>query len=163
MITRPAYFGIVLFCAADVSQAALAASGCTFEPRIPTSRYEINGDEVYDKETNLTWQRCSVGQDWKEGQGCVGEPRAVSIKDARRTPGKWRLPTKEELSSLVSNACLKSVNAEVFPGIGLMHPSYWTSSETAPGLIWTVNLSSGSDFNALQDSSNGVRLVRTGR
>jgi hypothetical protein len=36
------------------------------------SRYVIQGDTVYDKKTDLTWQRCSVGQRWAEGKGCVG-------------------------------------------------------------------------------------------
>lgn len=153
--------GIAALCAAGAAHAA--SSGCTFEPRIPATRYEVNGAEVYDKETNLTWQRCSVGQQWKDGAGCVGETRELSRADALRTPANWRLPTKEELESLVSDACLRSVNAEVFPGITLAHATFWTSSETAPGLTWTVNLTSGAEFNALQSSTNAVKLVRSGR
>lgn len=152
--------GIFLISAGAVQAAE---TGCTFEPRIPASRYEVKGGEVFDTKTNLTWQRCSVGQKWHEGQGCMGEPRELSRADAHRTSGNWRLPTKEELDSLLSEACLRSVNAEIFPGIALMHPSYWTSSETAPGLTWTVNLTSGNAFNALQSATNAVRLVRAGR
>jgi hypothetical protein len=29
------------------------------------TRYDIKGGEVFDKKSNLTWQRCSVGQTWK--------------------------------------------------------------------------------------------------
>jgi hypothetical protein len=161
MSAKAFFIGVAAVGAAGAAHAA--ASGCTFEPRIPASRYEVNGAEVYDKETNLTWQRCSVGQQWKEGAGCVGEARELTRADARRTPANWRLPTKEELDSLVSDACLRSVNAEVFPGITLQHASYWSSSETTPGLTWTVNLTSGAEFNALQTSTNAVKLVRTGR
>jgi hypothetical protein len=161
MSAKAFFIGAVAVCAAGAAHAA--ASGCTFEPRIPTTRYEVKGGEVYDKETNLTWQRCSVGQEWKEGAGCVGEIRELSRAEARKVPGNWRLPTKEELDSLLSDACLRSVNAEVFPGVQLQHSTYWSSSETAPGLTWTVNLTSGAEFNALQSSSNAVKLVRTGR
>lgn len=161
MTSKSVIYGFALACLATAAQAA--SSGCTFEPRIPTTRYEINGNEVYDTQTNLTWQRCSVGQAWEEGVGCTGTPDSLSITDAKRTPRSWRLPTKEELDGLLSNACLRSVNSEAFPGISLANPTFWSSSETEPGLTWTVNLTSGAEFNALQSSTNAAKLVRTGR
>jgi len=36
-----------------------------------TSRYVLNGDEVYDKKTDLTWERCSVGKKCDERVSCV--------------------------------------------------------------------------------------------
>jgi hypothetical protein len=147
--------GSVLACSASAAYAA-----CSFEPRIPISRYEITGPQVFDKETKLTWQRCSFGQKWQDGSGCVGAPREISWTEAKKMDGAWRLPTKEELSSLVSDACLRSANAEAFPGFTLQHPTYWSSTETAPGLTWTVNLTSGHEFNALQTSQNAVLLVQ---
>src|SRR5688572_9743914 len=100
MSAKSLVIGVFLVCAAGAAQAA--TSGCTFEPRIPSTRYEVKGAEVFDKETNLTWQRCSVGQEWKEGAGCVGEVRELSRAEARKTPANWRLPTKEELDGLLS-------------------------------------------------------------
>ncbi len=161
MTSKSSLLGLALICAATTAHAA--ETGCSFEPRIPATRYEINGGEVYDKEKNLTWQRCSLGQQWKEGSGCVGETREVSRAEANKVSGNWRLPTKDELGTLLSSACLKSVNAEAFPGISLQHPNYWSSTETAPGLTWTVNLTSGGEFNAISSSSNAVKLVRSGR
>jgi len=35
------------------------------------SRYVIKGDTVYDKETNLSWQRCSVGSDGSTGRDAL--------------------------------------------------------------------------------------------
>ncbi|MCC6915571.1 MAG: DUF1566 domain-containing protein [Rhodospirillaceae bacterium] len=155
MSLRALLIGSVLVCSASAAYAE-----CLFEPRIPTSRYVINGAQVFDKETKLTWQRCSLGQKWQEGAGCVGTPQDVSWAQAKKMDGTWRLPTKDELSSLVSDACLRSANAEAFPGFTLQHPTYWSSTETAPGLTWTVNLTSGHEFNALQTSSNNVLLVQ---
>jgi hypothetical protein len=138
-----------------------AYAECTAEPRIPTDRYEINGDQVLDKETQLTWQRCAVGQKFQEGAGCVGEAREVTWAAAKKHSGAWRLPSKDELRGLLSDACLPSLNAEAFPGVSLQQPNYWSSTETAPGLTWIVNLTSGHEFNALQSSTNAMRLVRS--
>ena len=66
------------------------------------SRYVIQGDTVYDKKTDLTWQRCSVGQRWAEGKGCVGVIKTFTFDDAQRQGnGMWRVPTKNELGTLI--------------------------------------------------------------
>ena len=155
MSLRALLLGSVLMCSATAAYAQ-----CTHEPRIPIERYQINGGQVFDTETKLTWQRCAVGQKWQEGTGCTGAPQEVSWAQAKKMGGAWRLPTKDELLGLVSRACLRSVNAEAFPGISLQYPTYWTSTETAPDLTWTVNLTSGAEFNALQTSTNAVMLVQ---
>ncbi len=65
------------------------------------SRYVIKGDTVYDKKTNLTWQRCSVGQRW-ERNGCTGNIERFTFDDAQKQGDRtWRVPTKEELASLI--------------------------------------------------------------
>lgn len=155
MSFRAFFLGSVLMCTASAAYAE-----CSFEPRIPTSRYEINGAQVIDKETKLTWQRCSFGQKWQDGAGCVGTPEQLTWAQAKKMSGAWRLPTKDELGTLISNACLKSANAEVFPGFSLQTPEYWSSTETTPGQTWIVNLTSGAQFNALQTSKNGALLVQ---
>jgi hypothetical protein len=42
------------------------------------SRFEIHGDTVYDKNANLTWMRCSYGQEWPK-------PRAVMARSSFST------------------------------------------------------------------------------
>lgn len=155
MSSRAFLLASALMC---VGPAAYAA--CTAEPRIPTSRYEINGDQVFDTKTRLTWQRCAVGQQFREGAGCVGEADEVSWSAAQRRSGAWRLPTRDELRGLVSDACLPTINKEVFPGVSLQQPSYWSSTETTPGQTWIVDLNNGNTFNALQTSENALMLVR---
>lgn len=157
MSLRTLLLGSVLLCGA--APAAVYAQ-CSAEPGIPLSRYEISGPQVTDTQTKLTWQRCAVGQKWHEGAGCAGTPRQISWKDARKLGGAWRLPSKDELQTLVSDACLKTVNKEAFPGFSLQHPEVWSNTETAPGQTWIVNMTSGAEFNALQTSENGALLVQ---
>src|SRR5262249_37829178 len=76
--------------------------------RTPTTRYQLRGGEVYDKTTDLTWQRCSIGQRWKEGAGCVGVIKQMSWDEAKGQAGSgWRLPSKDELTTLIAPTCKK--------------------------------------------------------
>ena len=76
-------------------------------------RYRESGDGiVMDVTTGLQWMRFSLGQEWKGGT-CIGEAQLCKWKDAleaarilNRGSGyaghrEWRIPTKEELQSLV--------------------------------------------------------------
>lgn len=161
MSLRALLMSSVLMCSATAASAQ-----CTFEPRIPTSRYDIQGDKVFDKETQLTWQRCALGQKWQDGAGCTGTPQQLSWTETRKLTGSnklgagWRLPSKDELQTLVSRACLRSVNNEVFPGFTLQYPEVWSSTETTANQTWIVSLMSGAEFNALQSAKNGVMLVQ---
>ena len=57
----------------------------------PSSRYVVRGGEVYDTTTNLTWSRCSVGQRWRDGKGCVGAVKQMVWTDAlKQAPGACR-------------------------------------------------------------------------
>ena len=77
------------------------------------SRYMDNGDgTVTDVKTGLQWMRFSLGQEWRGGT-CVGEAKtykwmlalnaAVALNHKGGYAGRydWRLPTKDELLSLV--------------------------------------------------------------
>ncbi len=145
--------------------AAPAWSACDPQRNpIPTTRYEMNGGEVLDKESGLTWQRCSVGQTWRDGQGCSGTVQELNWRDAgRQSGGGWRLPTREELETLVSKACSPSINPDAFPNVDPVRLWYWSSSQTDRDLAWLVQFGGGATFNGYQTSQNAVRLVRRGR
>ncbi len=146
---------------AMISTSAWAACDPQRNP-IPTTRYALNGAEVVDRETGLTWQRCSVGQAWQEGQGCTGTVAEFDWKDARREARRgWRLPTREELLSLVSKACSPSINPEAFPNLDPLKLWYWSADQTDRDLAWLVQFGGGATFNGYQSSSNAVRLVRS--
>lgn len=65
-------------------------------------RYLVNNDgTVTDIQTNLTWQRCRVGQTLI-GETCAGKPAAFKWDDAMQlAKDGWRLPTVDELDTLV--------------------------------------------------------------
>lgn len=150
----------------------------------PDSRYTNNGDgSVYDKDTDLTWMRCSIGQTWDSGgNSCNGAISSMTWQGALQTAstknndallGKsdWRLPNIKELASLVEFACdSPSINETQFPNTGLTY--YWSSSADAynSDRAWFVHFHYGYDGSNLRSNdgnnpiySNGVRLVRGGQ
>ena len=144
------------------SSAAWAACN---DPRTPTSRYVVQGGEVYDKKTDLTWARCSVGQHWKEGIGCAGIVKTMTWDEAQRQGGGvWRVPTKDELLTLVATACKNpSINEDVFPDMDLEKPWYWTSTTDGASVAWDVYFPDGTVYNHYRTDTLAVRLVRGGQ
>jgi WD40 repeat protein len=131
-------------------------------------RFIINGGEVYDTETNLTWQRCSVGLHWEEGVGCVGEAKNLfSFDEAQlQSYGDWRLPDKDELASLIVN--VKSspmINQDAFPDMSDDYLFYWSSTtvENNASFGWLVYFDNGAVFNYGRSNTLAVRLVRSGK
>lgn len=130
-----------------VSQAQ-AACDPKKPDKTPVSRYQIKGDEVYDTQTHLTWQRCTVDRHWKNGAGCVGTVRPMTLADAKRQGRNgWRLPTADELRTLVADNCTEpAINEKVFPDVGVNTPwAYWTSSQgvtfggEGPDIVYFAN------------------------
>jgi hypothetical protein len=143
---------------------AFATCDSSQPSRTPTSRYQIHGGEVYDQKTDLTWQRCSVGQHWKEGTGCVGVIKQMSWDDAKTQAGNgWRLPTRDELTTLIAPTCSKpAINEEAFPDMELDKLWYWTSSPNGSFLVWLVNFADGNSNSYDSTDTGSVRLVRGG-
>src|ERR1700693_3521239 len=97
-------------------------------------RYVIQGDTVYDKKTNLTWQRCSVGQRWVEGSGCVGVINTFTFDAAKQQgDGDWRMPPKGKLTTLIdrnrkANKQKPTVDEVAFPDMDPANLVYWSST-----------------------------------
>ena len=148
------------------------------------------GSVIRDLETGLEWQRCSVGQAWNESEKrCDGEASAMrwSEATAQTAPGGFRLPTKEELRTIVycsntgrydsngdnsecgSDYQRPTINMEAFPreafpgtpGDGLWSSSPHVSSTLLLG-AWNVLFYYGGVYPTGQTALNGVRLVRAG-
>jgi hypothetical protein len=138
-------------------------------------RYLINGAEVYDKKTDLSWQRCSVGQHWVQGTGCVGIVLLFNADAAQQQAGgAWRVPGKEELGTLIDHELkarrqLPTIDEIAFPDMDAENLYYWSSSpagKTPKGTPtgWNVNFGSGDIFaDAERINTNPLRLVRSGK
>ena len=128
------------------------------------ARFEISGDLAYDKSTDLTWQRCSVGQRFDGSVGsCVGTTSKFTFEEAQTIgTGAWRTPTLEEYGTLVARYCRDpAIDLTVFPGT--ISENYWSSIFTNP-MTWYFSTRGGSPNPTYYTSMKyAVRLVKTGR
>jgi hypothetical protein len=116
----------------------------------PTSDFIDNGDgTVTHSLTGLIWMRCSMGQTWT-GSECAGGPGNYSWNDAQKLKSAvagysdWRLPSIQELVSVVEYAnYLPAINLTVFPNTDTCR--YWSSSVAAgySGYAWVVRFDYG--------------------
>lgn len=144
--------------------------GCAHAPQnAPTadSRYVIQGETVYDKKTDLTWQRCSVGQRWVEGTQCVGVIKTFTFDDVQQQGGEmWRVPTKDELATLIgqnrkTNKQKPTIDEVAFPDMNLENLAYWSRTPNGASVAWDVFLIGNTD--AFRGITFAVRLVRGGQ
>lgn len=146
-------------------------------------RFEAQGAVVRDAKTRLMWERCPEGmtyapgaatdrsQDACQGQATAFDPTSVAQLTSAANAGAgrdgytdWRLPTLDELSSIVENACeAPAINAIVFPDTPVQW--FWASPASpqpavAPGHVWGVGFGAGGYY--VGDNRYGaVRLVRS--
>ena len=127
------------------------------------SRYEIRGAEVYDSQTKLTWARCSVGQEWKNGH-CAGDVIYYDFDTAQKQAGNgWRVPSKDELVSLIDPNLKKFpvVDTAAFPDMDANHPWYWSSTPNGSAIAWYVDFTDGYTSGFIDEANKlAVRLVR---
>ena len=165
--TRATYFFVRLVRGTSVQGIANDAR--------PTSDYLDHADgTVTHVPTGLMWKRCSEPQTWEPStHTCSGAMNAISWDTARQLSpayaGKtdWRLPTEDELLSLVdySSGAAVAINLELFPNTP---PSFYFSNDPVAGSsssVWGVNFDkgySGSTFGGIGVSmgGGGVRYVR---
>lgn len=142
---------------------------CSFK----SATFIAKENEVVDKKSGLTWRRCSLGQTWQKGKGCVGEIELIKRKEAEERAnslGKgWRIPSIDELLTLVDKRCQTPViNTPLF---GKLHDTgeganYLSSSihlegdEVLPTLFYTINFIDGSVDAHTKGYMGAVRLVR---
>ena len=125
---------------------------------------------VIDLSKNIEWLRCSVGQQWN-GDTCIGETllmnhqvikEAINIANDQLGPS-WRLPSLNELYSLVCKKCDKGKKFDqtIFPNTDPR--AYWTGERNSmsKGSYWTVNFFTGHKFGRFYpEQEMAVRLVR---
>ena len=127
------------------------------------SEFASHGGVVKDKETQLEWQNKYKGDikelDWK---GATAYCQNLTLQG-----DGWRLPTKDELSSLIDRKTIhteKSGDAinKVFLNKNITGFDYWTSSvaEDEPNLRWGVNFKRGYTGRYTKYYGLKVRCVR---
>ncbi|WP_242523155.1 DUF1566 domain-containing protein [Thiocystis minor] len=152
------------------------------------SRYQpmgTNGEIIKDLVTGLEWQRCSVGQTWDAAnQNCGGTAATYDWNTAKdlTTDGGFRIPTKDELKTLVYCSSWTPVRIGMTddftscPGsydsptiVSWAFPDteevYWSGSLYTPNPAgaWFVHFDNGSTDAYFQDVDLHVRLVRSGQ
>jgi hypothetical protein len=164
----------------------------TDEP-LMAGRYRDNGDgTVTDVQTGLQWMRFSLGQEWKGGT-CMGKAKtytwqqaldaaaALNHQDGYAGYHDWRVPTKEELQTLIycssglpkiwndtgrrcKGSCERPTIYQIsFPST--LNSWYWSSSAYIYDMegAWSVYFDSGFIFASNKSNFNHVRLVRGGQ
>lgn len=139
----------------------------------PHQYIDNNDGTVTDIVAGLIWQKCSLGQEYKDGQ-CLSEPADYSTWSEALAASKveydknegFRLPNIKELGSIVERGCLSpAIDLAVFPST----PSsiYWsnTISITSNGALTeskgrVIDFISGVEFIADVNESKYIRLVK---
>ena len=138
--------------------------------------FEVHGGEAYDAATNLTWQRCQVGQHYT-GSGCEGGMPGFKWDAAQRTgEAPWRVPTDKEMATLidpdkVDKETSPALDEVVFPGIKSHTPPFWTSSHSNGASAWYARFNKGSEgigsapgmYRQAEINDYSVILVHDGR
>ena len=100
----------------------------------------LGGAAVTDKQTGLVWEQTP-------GPDHMFWINALNHCDTRTTGGRsgWRLPTKEELASLVDTSQYDPALPGGHPFSNVKSAIYWTSTPSAkdPVLAWHVSFFSG--------------------
>jgi hypothetical protein len=133
----------------------------------PDKDFSDNGDgTVTHKRTGLMWQRCSMGQIWT-GVTCSGtvsgyiyeQAQAQAIKSNFAGHKDWRIPTINELASIVEYSSALTINTNQFPN---QTGWYWTSSHLVGYVesLWTVIFDHGGIIAVSNNVPYPARFVR---
>jgi hypothetical protein len=159
------------------AQNSFSGQVCDGRKRAPDSRYSVNGNEVLDKATGLIWLRCPMGltgeycsdangfnskyiSSYASYDGEVNAETAASIE--RDISGNnWRVPTKEELASLVETGCKSpAINTKIFP-FNWGETIFWTSTlNRAKNEVIAIDFNHGVSFSYSPELRLSLRLVR---
>ena len=146
------------------------AQGCSDSgsAAMPDARYiALQNGTVYDQRTGLMWKQCPEGA---AGIGCTaGEPLLLTLEEARRRAREWRfaghadwrLPSQEELRSLLQGRCYGvDIDSYTFPRTPAGH--FWTDDPASyyPGSAWMLDFGHGHLGYGTRRDRGYARLVR---
>ncbi len=154
---------LIIICTILLTNTAKTQTCTDLPASAPDSRFAVNGNEVTDTDTGLIWQRCTLGQ---TGSDCSGgsADRYTWQRALQAASAPWRLPSSNELRSIVEKQCSKpAINLTVFPNTVSSH--YWSASPHADSSYgaWAVYFYDGGSDHYYKDYYGHVRLVRGGQ
>ena len=135
---------------------ALAAISL-LSPTKSTAQFFEEGNFVRDVRNNVIWYRCTLGKVWDyDTDTCTGETvrlnqaeLLIAIKQAeQQLGGRWRLPTRDELETLVCEGCEPpKIREKYFPQIE--REAYWTGTKNNfnSKMYWSVNFMTGHSYS----------------
>ena len=121
------------------------------------SQFFEEGRFVRDVRNNITWYRCTLGQVWNsDTKTCSGETvrlsqdeSSIAVQQAEhQLGGQWRLPTKDELESLICVECAPpKIRQKYFPNIE--REAYWSGTKNRWNrrMYWSVNFMTGHAYS----------------
>ena len=126
---------------------------------------ELEQEIIRRNEIQETWTDPETGLEWQTGYVCeMNWEEAIKYVGELVLDGKsdWRLPTRKELFSLVSNTridpCIKTKK------LSCVSSGYWSSTTHANNTsrAWSVYFNNGYVNNYYKTNNNYVRCVRGG-
>lgn len=153
--------GMVLFALLSAEAAAQVQPWNTV---LPFNRFQVlnqfGNAAVFDQETGLVWEQSPDrdSQDWLNAQARCNT----------RTVGNrlgWRLPTLQELASLVDPTARFGPTLPVNPFTNVRGSIYWSATIAAsnPAIAWFVNFDNAQVGNGSKSDAHFVWCVRTGQ
>ncbi len=131
---------------------------------------KTNGNGVHDKDKTAQWGgNTAIGKTASTPFGTYHDDAdwndLLTISNAGSGlcgGAEWRIPTREELRSIVNYGSNPAIDSHYFPNT--VADSYWSASPYAGngGSAWRVSFFSGDDNLNVRAGSERVRLVRTG-
>ena len=128
-----------------------------YDPGTPGDQAD---DLVLDKETGLIWARDANKEGTETWQDAILYCSSVALGNRKG----WRLPTREELSSLIDTSNSNPALPSGHPFINVQSEVYWSSTtyESSSGNAWYVSMYGGSAIAYEKTSVCYVWPVRGG-
>ena len=135
----------------------------TWSQKLPAEKrflLVLDGEAVLDRETGLVWEKSpdTTRRFWDQ---------AVVYCYNKVVGGRkgWRLPTIEELASLVDTTQSGPPLPSGHPFLNVQPSFYWSGTEYAinPDFAWYVGMDSGGTYNGNKSGRYSVWAVRGGQ
>ena len=161
---KPMYFILISIVVLAVFTSEAAAQIQPWNTIIPFNRFQVlnqfGNAAIFDQETGLVWEQSpeTNTQNWLNAQARCNT-KAVGNRQG------WRLPTLQELASLVDPSGRFGPTLPANPFANVRSSIYWSATTAAsnPAIAWFVNFDNGQVANGLKTDAHFVWCVRGGQ